>query len=136
MMEHALVGHQKRWEALARAYAKGSVPQTLLISGPPQIGKWTLALRYVQLLLCPNVEQQSDNADALPTACGKCRVCHQVTIGSFPDFVVYHPLVAAAKEEKDWIAAPDALVGSIITVDMARRFGITALAKPLRGRAR
>jgi DNA polymerase III, delta subunit len=128
--ESLLIGHEKRWAALARAFDKGTVPQSLLISGPPQIGKWTLARRYTQLLLCPNT---APGADALPAPCGHCKVCHQVEIETFPDFRVYRPIVAAAKDEKDWIVAPAALAGSIITVEMARRFGEEAMRKPMIG---
>ena len=125
-----LIGHEKRWAALARAFAKGTVPQSLLISGPPQIGKWTLARRYTQLLLCPNT---ASGADGLPTPCGHCKACHQVEIETFPDFRVYRPLVSAAKDERDWIIAPAALAGSVITVEMARKFGDEAMRKPMIG---
>ena len=129
--KHTLIGHDKRWAALARAFARGIVPQTLLISGPPQIGKWTLALRYAQLLLCPQVHNTTNaNGETLPEPCGACRVCHQVKIETFPDFAVYRPIVSSAKEERDWVVAPEALEGSIITVDMARKFGNEALRKP------
>lgn len=133
-MRPVLIGHEKRWAALARAFAKGAVPQTLLISGPAQVGKWTLALRYAQLLLCPQLRQvPGPTGETLPEPCGQCRVCHQVEIGTFPDFGVYRPIVSSAKEERDWVIAPDALEGSVITVEMARRFGREALSKPLVG---
>lgn len=122
-----LVGHQQRWAALARAFAKDSVPQSLLISGPGQVGKETLVRRYAQLLLCPNTVFDEDG---LPAPCNHCRVCHQVEIETFPDYKVFRPLVAAAREEKDWIIAPDALEGSILTVDVARRFGDEAMRRP------
>ena len=125
-----IVGHQKRWAALARAFAKGSVPQTLLMSGPPQVGKETLAQRYAQLLLCPNA---APDASGLPAPCGQCRFCHQVEIETFPDYKVYRPLVAAAKDEKDWVIAPDVLTGSVITVGVARHFGDEAMRRPLVG---
>jgi hypothetical protein len=130
MAAGTLVGHEKRWAALARAFAKKKLPQTLLISGPPQVGKFFLARRFAQLLLCQSVVQ--DKA-GLPAPCGACRVCHQVEIETFPDFSVYRPIVSSAKEEKDWIIAPDAMEGSIITVDVARKFGNKALARPLAG---
>lgn len=125
-----IVGHQKRWAALARAFAKDSVPQTLLISGPPQTGKETLARRYAQLLLCPN---PAPDIDGLPAPCGHCRVCHQVDIETFPDYKVYRPLAGAAKDEKDWIIASDVLEGSILTVEVARKFGGEAMRRPMIG---
>lgn len=124
-----VIGHERRWAALARAFGKGLVPQTLLISGPPLLGKRTLAQRYAQLLLCPNAQADGD----LPAPCGVCRVCHQVEIETFPDFMVMRPIVAAAKDERDWVAAPAALEGSVITVEMARKFGDEAMRKPLVG---
>ncbi len=137
----ALIGHEKRWAALARAFGNDQVPQTLLISGPPQLGKGTLARRYAQLLLCPQAVRSEPGADgdndaegnALPAPCGVCRVCHQIEIETFPDFMAMRPIVAAAKDERDWIAAPPALEGSIITVEMARKFGDEAMRKPLIG---
>jgi DNA polymerase-3 subunit delta' len=128
-MPSALIGHQKRWAALGRAFAKGSVPQTLLISGAAHIGKSTLARRFAQLLLCPDTQA----VDGLPEPCGHCRTCHQVEIETFPDFRIYRPIVSAAKEEKDWVIAPEAMEGSIITVEVARRFGDEAMRKPLVG---
>ena len=130
MQSPSAVGHHKRWAALARAFAKDSVPQSLLISGPPQVGKETLVRRYAQLLLCPNT---APDEDSLPAPCGHCRTCHQVEIETFPDYKVFRPLVAAAREEKDWIFAPDTLEGSILTVDVARRFGDEAMRRPLVG---
>ncbi len=123
----SIVGHSKRWAALARAFAKGSVPQSLLISGPPQTGKETLAQRFAQLLLCPDT---APDDDGLPAPCGHCRVCHQVEIEVFPDYKVFRPLVSAAREERDWVIAPDVLEGSILTVDVARRFGDEAMRRP------
>lgn len=125
----ALIGHQKRWAALARAFHKGSVPQTLLISGPAHVGKSTLARRFAQLLLCPDTQ----TVDELPTPCGHCRVCHQVEIETFPDFRIYRPIVSSAKEERDWVIAPEAMEGSLITVEVARKFGDEAMRKPMIG---
>ena len=121
-----LIGHNARWTALARAFGKDKIPQTILLSGPPHIGKWTLARRYAQLLLCPNPIEEA----GLPAPCGTCRVCHQVKIETFPDFKVYRPLVSSAKEERDWIIAPKIMSGSGIFIDVARRFGDEAMRKP------
>lgn len=126
---HRLLGHGARWEALARAFASGKIPQSLLLSGPPQIGKWTLARRYAQLLLCPAPVEEN----GLPAPCGQCRVCHQVEIETFPDFKVYRPLVSSAENERDWVIAPKQMSGSILPIHVARRFGDEAMRKPLSG---
>jgi DNA polymerase III gamma/tau subunit len=124
-------GHGRRWAALARAFERERVPQTLLISGPPQIGKWTMARRYAQLLLCAApVRDEHD----LPAPCGACPACHQVEIETAPDFYVCRPLVGQAKDEKDWIVAPPQLEGSAILIDVARKFSREATKKPLGAR--
>ena len=121
-----LIGHQPRWNALARAFAKGIVPQTLLVSGPPGVGKTTFVTRYAQLLLCANL--QFDEA-GLPAPCGVCKPCHQVEIGTFPDYRFFRPWIGAT-EKTD---APEALDSSIITVDLARVFNHEAELKPVVG---
>lgn len=125
-----LIGHQPRWQALARAFAKGSIPQTLLLSGPPHIGKTTLARRYTQLLLCPTPIQDESG---LPAPCDTCRTCHQVEIGTFPDLQVFRPLVSSAEDERDWVFAPKLMEGSVLTIHQARKFGLEAMKKPLAG---
>ena len=107
-IEHQLVGHNARWAALARAFSNDKIPQSLLLSGPPQIGKWTLARRYAQLLLCPTPIVENGSL----TPCGSCRVCHQVEIETFPDFKVYRPLVSSVEDERDWVVAPKMMSGT------------------------
>jgi len=127
--ENRLLGHSARWAALARAFASGNIPQSLLLSGPPQIGKWTLALRYAQLLLCPSPIEEN----GWPAPCGHCKVCHQVKIETFPDFKVYRPLVSSVEDERDWVIAPKMMSGSILPIHVARKFGNEAMRKPLVG---
>ncbi len=118
-----LIGHGPRFEALSRAFAKGQIPQTLLVSGPPNVGKSTLVTRYAQLLLCPNLEQQN----GLPAPCGTCKTCHQIEIEVFPDFRVFRPIVSKAEPTR----APEALDSSLIPVEMARSFNEEAIRKPI-----
>lgn len=124
-----LIGHNAQWQALARAFAQDKIPQTLLLSGPPQIGKWTLAKRYSQLLLCAHPV----TIDELPAPCGACTPCHQVNIETFPDYKVYRPLVSSEEDEKKWVIAPPMMSGSLISIAVARRFGSEAIRKPLAG---
>ena len=124
-----LIGHELRWQALARAYARGKLPNTLLISGPPHVGKTTLLTRYAQLLLCAEV---TEDREGFPAPCGQCRTCRQVASGAAMDFRVFRPLVASA-DEKDWVYAPEGLDSSIITIGVARRFAEQAGLKPFGG---
>ncbi len=121
-----LIGHQARFDALARAFAKNAVPQTLLLSGPLHVGKSTFIVHYAQLLLCPNV---ANGANGLPRACGECRVCHQIEIETFPDYRVFRPVISAGEP----ITAPDTLDSSIFNVEMARNFIQESTRKPLVG---
>ncbi len=124
-----LIGHEKRWQALARAFAKDQIPQTLLLSGPAHVGKTAFVKRFARLLLCQSLQ---NDENGLPAPCGNCRICHQVEIETFPDFRAFRPIVSSAPE-KDEITAPEILDSSIITVDLARRFGDEAMRKPLLG---
>lgn len=120
-----LIGHQARWRALARAFESGRAPQTLLISGPPNVGKTAFVWRYAQLLLCPNLEKE----EGLSAPCGKCRVCHQVEIGTYPDFRVFRPQISASEKS----AAPEELESSNFSIESARDAGDEVLRKPISG---
>ena len=121
-----LIGHQARWQALARAFAKGIVPQTLLISGPPNVGKTTFVTRYAQLLLCADLQF---DAAQLPAPCGHCKICHQVEVGTFPDYRLFRPTISKAEEEH----APETLDSSVILIKAARAFNREAEMKPVVG---
>lgn len=123
------IGHEARWAALARVFQNGTVPQTLLVSGPPHIGKRTFARRFAQLLLCESPIEENQ----LPAPCGRCRACHQVEVETFPDFRIFRPLVSSSEDEKDWVIAPAVMQGSIIPISMARKFANEAMKKPLVG---
>ena len=120
-----IIGHQARWRALARAFQNNRAPQTLLISGPPNIGKTTLITRYAQLLLCPNLFEE----DGLPAPCEKCSTCHQIGIGTFPDFRVFRPQIGASDEND----APEELESSSFSVGKARLANQEVMKKALSG---
>lgn len=120
-----LIGHQLRWNGLARAFSRGQIPQTLLISGPPHVGKSTFVLRYAQLLLCPNLQDQN----GLPAPCQSCKVCHQVEIETFPDYRIFRPVISKAEA----VTAPETLDSSVILISQARDFIEEAIRKPVAG---
>jgi DNA polymerase III delta prime subunit len=125
-----LVGHDARFAALARAFANGRVPQTLLVSGPPHVGKWTFVQRYAQLLLCT---APTADADGVLAPCSVCTACHQVAIETYPDFRVFRPHVSSAEDERDWVVAPTMMQGSILSIHSARKFASEAMKRPLNG---
>jgi DNA polymerase III delta prime subunit len=122
----AIIGHEKKWRALSRAFSRGITPQTLLISGPARVGKSTLITRYAQLLLCQDVAEVGGVAQP----CGVCRICRQVESETFPDFRVTRPAVMSAEKENDRIVAPEEMESSIINKAQAREFGAEAMMRP------
>ena len=71
----AMVGQEHAVDALLRALDGDLLAHAYLFSGPPGVGKGTLALRLAQTLLC--------NADKRP--CLQCRACRQIEAGEAPD---------------------------------------------------
>lgn len=61
-----LFGHERLRERFTDAYARGSLPASMLLHGPRGVGKQRLALWLGQLLLC-------EGEGARP--CGKCSQC-------------------------------------------------------------
>lgn len=72
-------GNPAAVRTLKAALAAGRVPHAYLFTGPPHIGKSTLALWLAQTLLC-----QTPHTGA-PAPCGVCRVCIRIAHGTHPD---------------------------------------------------
>ncbi len=76
-----LLGHEWAVDMLRGQLARGRVRHAYLFSGPPGLGKRTLALRFAQALNCPQ-----------PTApgepCGACRDCRGFITEAHPDLSV------------------------------------------------
>ncbi len=70
-----VVGHEWAVELLRRSLANGRVAHAYLLTGPPQIGKTTLALNFAQALNCQNSEGP----------CGECLSCRKIAHGTHPD---------------------------------------------------
>jgi DNA polymerase-3 subunit delta' len=71
-----MVGHAWALDLLTRQLAQGRVAHAYLFTGPPQVGKGTLARWFAQALLC-------EAPDGWP--CGVCLSCQRVEAGSHPD---------------------------------------------------
>jgi len=77
-----LAGHARQVSVLRRALARGTLPQTLLFSGPSAVGKGTLARMVAAALECGAPE---------PGACGTCLPCRKVARGIHPDVRTLEP---------------------------------------------
>ncbi|MBM4464505.1 MAG: DNA polymerase III subunit delta' [Chloroflexi bacterium] len=73
-----VVGHKWAVDLLRRALAGERVAHAYLLTGPPQIGKRSLALNFAQALNCLDEEKP----------CGQCLACSKIAHGSHPDVQV------------------------------------------------
>jgi DNA polymerase-3 subunit delta' len=73
-----VVGHEWAIELFKRQHDAGRVPQSLLLTGPLNAGKATLARYFAQYLNCTG-----DNPP-----CGQCRSCRKMISGNHPDIRV------------------------------------------------
>ncbi len=74
-----IVGHEWAVGFLRRAVASGGVSHAYLFTGPPGVGKTTLARALAAALLCQGEGEPP---------CGACRACHLVASGNHPDLHV------------------------------------------------
>ncbi len=70
-----VVGHEWALDLLSRQQEAGRVPQALLLTGPPNVGKSTLARFWAQRLNCQGMSQP----------CGQCASCRKIVSGNHPD---------------------------------------------------
>ncbi len=82
-----VVGQGTRLRLLSGAVARGTLPPSLLFSGPGGVGKRRVATALAQVLNCVSASVTDDDIDA----CGSCSSCQRIARGSHPDVVVVEP---------------------------------------------
>jgi DNA polymerase-3 subunit delta' len=75
-----VIGHDWALDILNRQQAAGRVPQALLLTGPPNVGKSTVARFWAQQLNCQGTTSQP---------CGQCASCRKVISGNHPDVRIF-----------------------------------------------
>ncbi|MBO9360798.1 MAG: DNA polymerase III subunit delta' [Thermoflexus sp.] len=76
-----VVGHRSVIRLLERQRAEERIAHAYLFTGPPQVGRRTLAWAWGMALLCPDPDPP----------CGSCRSCRRMEAGHHPDALYVAP---------------------------------------------
>ena len=114
-----IVGHRGVITRVSRAVARGSLPPSVLLTGPDGVGKRLVAVAIAEAMNC--ADPRRDQAGLAADACGRCAVCGRIARGTYPDVVVLQP--------------GDSASGSI-TVDQVRGVVAQTGYRPFEGRRR
>jgi DNA polymerase III subunit delta' len=80
-MNWDIAGHEWAATLLQQHIIREQTRHAYLFSGPPGVGKRSLALRFAQALNCPKAPQPGE-------PCGQCRSCLQIERMQHPDLMV------------------------------------------------
>ena len=84
---HEIVGQRRPVQILQSILRTKEVPHALLFSGEEGIGKRSMAMIFVQALLCQNAVHGEDGINS----CGLCRSCKTMNSGNHPEFFMVEP---------------------------------------------
>lgn len=95
-MDHIL-GQQRALDTLASALRSGRLHHAWIFHGPPGVGKFTTALAFARVLLCPHAQP---NPSGQVAACGRCESCRLADAGTHPDLHVVVKELARFSEDR------------------------------------
>jgi DNA polymerase III subunit delta' len=78
-----VIGHARPLGLLSRSIARGSLPPSLLFTGPDGVGKRLVARAVAEALNCL-APREGD-------ACGTCTACRRIAKGTHPDIIAIDP---------------------------------------------
>ena len=85
----AISGQRSLLALLAHATARGSLPPSLIFSGPDGVGKRMTAVALAQALNCERLISWPDESGI--SACGECGPCRRIARGVHADVVLVAP---------------------------------------------
>jgi DNA polymerase-3 subunit delta' len=115
--------------ALRRALATGSLGHAYLFTGPPGVGRQTLALALAMAVNCERI-QPGVTPEAETAPCGQCRSCRHIQRGIHPDVRVISLAAQAAEAERKGTR------NTSITIETIRDLKDEAYQRPNEGRKR
>ncbi len=81
-----ILGHQRVLDVLSRAVDSGRLHHAYLLTGPPGIGKSTVAHAMASVLNC-----QNRPTDGFAPDCGECSACKRIRDRGHPDVIFVEP---------------------------------------------
>src|SRR5438046_2065558 len=82
-MSWGVVGHDRALEVLRAGLEADRLPHALLLTGPRQVGKRTVAIALARAVNCSPA--QPAEGDPAQPPCGACRACRLTEAGGYPD---------------------------------------------------
>jgi DNA polymerase III subunit delta' len=110
-----IIGQKRALSLLQGSLERGKVAHAYLFSGPPHVGKMTLAKKLASALNC--------NAEDPP--CGECSVCQRISLGKHPDV-----------QEIGLAKSSDGKIQTEISIEEIRQLQHSANLPPFEGKCR
>jgi DNA polymerase-3 subunit delta' len=86
-----VIGHRLLLALLRRSVAGGTLPPSLLLTGPSGIGKRLTAVAVAQALNCLERSPAPSSQPPAEDACGACAACKRIARGVHPDVLIIVP---------------------------------------------